>query len=138
MYEYHDFRVSRYLLAACFAFNTLAALVILLYCSATLLKWSSLAALCLLGFSEYRHLIRHGIIRLRIVPRHPAIELERLGQSYFYRKYKVYQTRWFAILKLTDHHNSRTLILIPDSFKSLHSYRRLRQQIRQLEHSDAT
>jgi hypothetical protein len=82
-------------------------------------------------------LIQHGIIRLRVIPGHATIEFEQRGQPYFYCKYKVYQTRWFAILKLIDHQHNRTLILIPDSFSSLHSYRRLRQQIRQLERFDA-
>ncbi len=137
MHEYHEVRASKSLLLVFVSCHALAALVIYFYCSAVLLKWSSLAALCLFTAAEYRHLIRHGIIRLRVIPGRLEIEFEQLGQSYFFAKYKVYQTRWFAILKLIDHHHSRTLILIPDRFKSLHSYRRLRQQICQLERIDA-
>ena len=137
MHEYHEVRISRALLITLAAGHAVAALTIYFYFPAGLLKWSSLAALCLYATCEYRHLIQHGIIRLRVIPGRATIEFEQRGQPYFYCKYKVYQTRWFAILKLIDHQHNRTLILIPDSFSSLHSYRRLRQQIRQLERFDA-
>jgi len=137
MHEYHEVRASRSLLITLAAGHAVAALTIFFYFPAGLIKWSGLAALCLYATSEYRHLIQHGIIRLRVNPARAMIEFEQLGQPYFYFKYKVYQTRWFAILKLIDHQQDRTLILIPDSFNSLHSYRRLRHQIRQLERFDA-
>ncbi|MCP4768913.1 MAG: hypothetical protein GY875_21960 [Gammaproteobacteria bacterium] len=111
----------------------MAALTIYFCFPAGLLKWSSLAALCLYATSEHRRLIQHGIIRLRVNPGSATIEFEQRGQTYFFRKYKVYESRWFAILKLIDSQQNRTLILIPDSFSSLQSYRRLRHQIRRLE-----
>jgi hypothetical protein len=137
MHEYHEFRASRSVLIFIAAGHLAAALTIYFYFAAGLIKWSTLAALGLFATAECRHLIQHGIIRLRVIPCQATIELEQRGQPYFYSKYKVYQTRWFAILKLIDPKQNRTLILIPDSFSSLRSYRRLRQQIRQLERSDA-
>ncbi|MCP4469573.1 MAG: hypothetical protein GY815_02615 [Gammaproteobacteria bacterium] len=137
MHEYHEVRASRSLLITLAAGHAVAALTIYLFFPAGLLKWSGLAALCLYTLSEYRRLIRHGIIRLRVNPGSAIIEFERCGQPYFYRKYKVYETRWFAILKLMDNRQNRTLILIPDSFSSPRSYRRLRRQIRRLERFDA-
>jgi hypothetical protein len=137
MHEYHEVRASKSLLIILAAGHAVAALTIYSFFPAGLLKWASLAALCLYAAAEYRHLIQQGIIRLRVNPGRATIEFEQRGQPYFYRKYKVYQTRWFAILKLMDHRQNRTLILIPDSFSSLHDYRRLRHQIRQLERFDA-
>jgi hypothetical protein len=137
MHEYHEVRASRSLLITLATGHVVAALTIYFCFPAGLLKWSSLAALCLYTTSEYRRLIQHGIIRLRVNPGRATIEFELRGQPYFYRKYKVYETRWFAILKLIDSQQNRTLILTPDSFSSLQSYRRLRHQIRRLERFDA-
>ncbi|TNF86667.1 MAG: hypothetical protein EP300_12815 [Gammaproteobacteria bacterium] len=137
MHEYHRVRVSRSLLITLVVSHALGALAIYFYFPAGLLKLSSLAALCLFAALEYRRLIRLGIIRLRVIPHSAGIEYEHLGQPYFFRKYKVYQTRWFAILKLMDSNENRTLILMPDSFDSVQSYRRLRRQIRRLEQLDA-
>jgi hypothetical protein len=137
MHEYHEVRASRSLLVGLATGHAIAALAIYFCFPAGLLSWSSLAALCLYAACEYRRLIRQEIIRLRVDSGSATIELERCGQPYFYRKYKVYATRWFAILKLMDDKQNRTLILIPDSFTSLRSYRRLRRQISQLERFDA-
>ena len=137
MHEYHEIRVSRSLLFMLAICHALSALLIYFYFSAGLLKWASMAALCLYALCEYRRLIQHEIIHLRVIPANATIEYLQGGQPYFYSKYKVYQTRWFAILKLIDKHTNRTLILNPDSFNSLRSYRLLRHQIRQLERFDA-
>jgi L-cysteine desulfidase len=82
------------------------------------------------------HLIQHDIIRLRVDTARQAVVLQLAGQPYFYSKYKVYQTRWFAILKLVDQHTDRTLILNSDCFQSVECYRRLRFDLRQLERSN--
>ena len=137
MHEYHEVRTSRSFLITLAAGQAIAALTIYFCFPAGLLKWSGLAGLCLYAASEYRRLIQHGIIRLRVNPGRATIEFEQAGQPYIYCKYKVYETRWFAILKLIDSQKNRTLILIPDSFSSLQSYRRLRHQIRRLERFDA-
>ena len=137
MHEYHQVRTSKSFLITLAAGHVVAALTIYFCFPAGLLKWSGLAALCLYAVCEYRRLIQHGNIRLRVNPGRATIEFEQRGQPYIYRKYKVYETRWFAILKLIERQQNRTLILIPDSFSSLKSYRRLRHQIRQLERIDA-
>ncbi len=131
MHEYHELKVSRSLLFILAACLLPAALIIYFYFFAGLLKWASMAALCLYALCQYRRLIQHEIIRLRVIPGNATIEFIQGGQPYFFCKYKVYETRWFAILRLIDKHNCRTLILNPDSFKSLQSYRLLRHQIRQ-------
>ena len=115
----------------------LFAAVVFLYFEFSLLVLYALLAISLLVIAEHRNLMQRGLVKLHLDANNKSIEFEQDQQPYFYSKYKVYQTRWFAILKLIDHQQSRTLILIPDSFSSLHSYRRLRQQIRQLERCDA-
>ena len=92
-----------------------------------------MALVFLLAIHESRCLIQQGIIKLRVDPVTASIELEQGGQPYFYRKYKVYQTRWFAILKLIDEVKPRILILIPDRFNSKQSYRQLRYLLRRME-----
>jgi hypothetical protein len=101
------------------------------------LKWTALTALALAAFVESRRLIQHDIIRLRINLARASIEVQQRGQPYFYCKYKVYQTRWFAILKLIDEQASETLILNSDSFTSNDCYRRFRFDLRQMDDSDA-
>ena len=111
----------------------LAAAAIYIYLEPTWLKLAALAAVCLLTLCESRCLIQQENIKLRLDPGDKSIEYRQGKQPYFYRKYKVYPTRWFAILKLVDADKSRTLILNPDCFNSLESYRQLRFQLRQME-----
>ena len=61
------------------------------------------------------------------------IGLESRGQPYFYCKYKVYACRWFAILKLMDKQQPRTLILNPDRLDHPQNYRSLRISLLALE-----
>jgi hypothetical protein len=98
---------------------------------------SALAVICLLAIGESRGLIQRGKIKLHLDPDNKSIEYKQGEQPYFYRKYKVHQTRWFAILRLIDTDKTRTLILNPDCFSSLESYRQLRYQLRKMEQLDA-
>jgi hypothetical protein len=97
---------------------------------------SALAVICLLAIGESRGLIQRGKIKLHLDPDNKSIEYKQGEQPYFYRKYKVHQTRWFAILKLVDIDKSRTLILNPDCFNSLQAYQQLRYQLRKMEPAD--
>ena len=119
------------------ATHCIAAATIFFVLTPALLKWSAIAAVALGAWHGHRQLIQHDIMRLRVDLQRRLIELQRGGQPYFYSKYKVYQTRWFAILKLVDHQTSRVLILNSDSFESAEYYRRLRFDLRQLERRDA-
>jgi len=119
------------------ASHGLAAAAIYFYLEPTLLMLSALAAVCLLAFYESRCLIQQEIIKLGLDPVAKLIEFEQGKQPYIFNKYKVYQTRWFAILKLVDTDKTRTLILNPDCFKSLETYQRLRYQLRKMEHTGA-
>ncbi len=96
---------------------------------------AALAAVCLLTIYESRCLIQQEIIKLGLDPGGQLIEFKQGKQPYIFSKYKVYQTRWFAILKLVDTDKTRTLILNPDCFKSLEIYQRLRYQLRKMEHA---
>jgi len=98
---------------------------------------SAMAAVCLLAIYESRCLIQQEIIKLGLDPDAKSIEFKQGEQPYIYSKYKVYQTRWFAILKLVDTDKTRTLILNPDCFKSLEIYQQLRYQLRKMEHAGA-
>jgi hypothetical protein len=135
--HYYQLVTSRSQLLINLAAHFIAAATIFFFVVPGLLKWSGIAAMALSARSGYRHLIRHEIIRLRVDAPRQAVLLQQAGQSYFYCKYKVYQTRWFAILRLVDQQTQRTLILNSDCFQSVECYRQLRFDLRQLERSDA-
>lgn len=137
MQKYYDIRPSpaqhNFLLVS----HALTAAAIYFYLEPTLLMLAALAAVCLLAIHESRCLIQRGNIKLRLDPKAKSIEFRQGEQPYFYRKYKVHQTRWFAILKLVEANKSRTLILNSDCFNSLQDYQQLRFQLRQMEQTDA-
>jgi hypothetical protein len=135
--EYYELRPSKLQLAIVLASHGLAGAAIIFYQQPGLLKISGLLLVLLLAWRESRSLIRQGNIKLRVDSRSAEIELVQGGQPYFYSKNKVYHTRWFAILKLIDKRNCRTLILNPDRFNSIQSYRHLRYRLRKMEHHDA-
>lgn len=137
MHEYYEIRPSKRQLVFLLLSHALLALAIIFYLQPGLLKLASLALVLLFAIRESRSLIRQEIIKLRLDTVGASVELEQGGQPYFYSKNKVYQARWFAILKLINEQQSRTLILIPDRFDSIQSYRRLRYRLRQMEHLDA-
>jgi hypothetical protein len=131
--KYYEIRPSKSQLVFLLAGHGLVAVVIIFYLQPGLLQLASLALVLLLSVTESRYLIRQGIIKLRLDPKGEAVEFEQGGQPYFYSKNKVYQTRWFAILKLVNEHKSRTLILNPDRFKSIQTYRQMRYLLRKIE-----
>ena len=133
MQEYYEIQPSKSQLVCLLAGHGLVAIVIIFYLQSGLLQLTSLALVLLLAVTESRYLIRQEIIKLRLDPKGEAVEFEQGGQPYFYSKNKVYQTRWFAILKLVNEHKSRTLILNPDRFKSIQSYRKMRYLLRRME-----
>jgi len=137
MHNYYTISTSRTQLIFLLAAHVLGIISIYFYLAPVILKCSAMAGLGLSAIAEYRRLIQLDIIRLRVNRARSAIEIQQHGQPYFYCKYKVYQTRWFAILKLIDPHANRTLILNSDSFTSNECYRRFRFDLRQLEGSDA-
>ncbi len=102
--------------------------------------WFGCAALLLVGLLAWRDfagLMRLRGCALRLDERGGVVALERRGQPYFYAKYKVYACRWFAILRLIDTEQPRTLILNFDSVTDPQRYRRLRRSLRALEASRA-
>jgi len=137
MQRYHQLKVSRSQRVLLLAAYLLAAGTVYFCLSADFLKWPLLAALAVSAAVEHRRLIRLGNLRLGVNPEREIIELQQAEQPYFYFKYKVYQTRWFAILKLTNEQTRRTLILNPDCFQSRECYRECRYDLRRLEGSDA-
>jgi hypothetical protein len=137
MQQYHQVKPSRSQCILLLLAHFVAAAVIYFYLATPFLKWAGMAAMAVSALIECRRLIQHGNMRLRVLPQRASIELEQGGQPYFYFKYKVYETRWFAILKLIDTDTHRTLILNPDCFQSLESYRRCRYDLRHLGASDA-
>ena len=137
MQKYYEIRPSAAQRNFLLSSHGLAAAAIYFYLEPASLMLPALAAVCLLAIYEYRCLIQQEIIKLRLDPADKSIELEQEQQPYFYSKYKVYQTRWFAILKLLDADKSRTLILNSDCFDSLQAYQQLRYQLRKMEQADA-
>jgi hypothetical protein len=137
MQHYYKVGTSKSQLIFLLAVHLLGIFTIYFYLTPLFFKCSVIAGLGLSAIVEYRHLIRHDIMRLRVNKARASIEILRDGQPYFYCKYKVYQTRWFAILKLIDEQASETLILNSDSFTSNDCYRRFRFDLRQMDDSDA-
>lgn len=133
-YQFSDYRIQRLI---GFTLHGGAAVIIFFYLQHPWLQCGAFVAIALDAVFEHRRLIRQGIIRLRLDPVRRGCDFEQAGQSYFYSKYKVYQTRWFAILKLVDQRNSRVLILHPGSFDSPESYRRMRFDLHRLERRNA-
>jgi hypothetical protein len=131
--KYYEIRPSKSQLVFLLVGHGLVAVVIIFYLQPGLLQLASLALVLLLAVTESRYLIRQEIIKLRLDPKGEVVEFEQGGQPYFYSKNKVYQTRWFAILKLVNEHKSRTLILNPDRFKSIQCYRQMRYLLRKME-----
>ncbi len=95
--------------------------------------WETSASVMLAGLlalRESRQFLGQGIVNLDVDGPDSPVAIEQDGQPYIYVKYKVYATRWFAILKLIDKGNNRTVILNPDRFESKQSYQRLRHALR--------
>ena len=135
----YEFRLgeSRLQHAAVLSLYALATLMVAAYVEALLLKLSLLVLLPLLALRE-SHRIRHARdLKLALNMQAKTIRLEQGGQPYFFCKYKVYPTRWFAILSLIDQRNHRTLCLDPHRFQSPASYRHCRYLLRQMERSGA-
>ena len=126
MHEFFEIKPSSAQLIFVLTSYGLATAVIYFYLQPTSLMIACLGLSVLLAIYESRSLIQREIITLRMYRRNTSIEFEQGGQPYFYSKYKVYQTRWFAILKLINEDESRTLILNPDCFNSLRTYQHLR------------
>ncbi|MDH3220169.1 MAG: hypothetical protein OEO19_11615 [Gammaproteobacteria bacterium] len=133
MQKYFDIRPSTAQLVLLLLGHGLAGLVMAIYIEPAPMTLAAVALTGLLALRESRVLMRQGYARLKPDPRGESIEFEQAGQPYFYYKYKVYATRWFAILRLIDKHQNRTLILNPDRFESIQSYRQLRYVLLSME-----
>ena len=136
MQEYFEIHPSRAQLGLLVAAYCLLLFAVALYTEPLALKLSASLLIVLLGVRDSCLLVRQQRLLLHCNPRTAEIELQCDLQPYFYAKYKVYATRWFAILKLVDKHTNRTLILNPDRFDSSESYHRLRYLLRRLERSN--
>ncbi len=136
----HVFRLdeSRLQHQALLAMHALATVMIAAYVEASLLKYSLLFLLLLLAWLEARRFRRARGVELALNVQAGTIRLEQGGQPYFFRKYKVYPTRWFAILSLVDQGHHRTLCLDPHRFQSVACYRHCRYLLWQMERSVAT
>jgi hypothetical protein len=137
MQHYYEVGTSKSQLIFLLTVHLLGILAIYFYLTPLFFKCTAMAGLGLSAIVEDRHLIQHDIMQLRVNKARASIEILRDGQPYFYCKYKVYQTHWFAILKLIDEQASETLILNSDSFTSNDCYRRFRFDLRQMDDSDA-
>ncbi len=83
----------------------------------------------LLGVRDIRRLLDAQRSRLRLLGSGRGIELAVGEQTHFFPKYKVYPSRWFAILKLVNESKTMTLILNPDCFNTVTDYRNLRYEL---------
>lgn len=119
------------LLSAC----GVTAFVIYIATSLLAVMFTLLVALLLLR--EYRALDRAPEVLLKLRYEDNSILLEQGGQTYFFGKYKVYPTRWFAILRLVDQRRDRILFLNPNRFRSVLEYQNLRYQLGRQERRHA-
>lgn len=137
MQEYFEIRPSARQLRLLFGAHLALALPLAIYVEPLPFKLCAVALVVLLGWREFRLGANRERLVLHCDPRAATIGLQRDGQPYFYFKYKVYGTRWFAILKLDGKTENRTLILNPERFDSEQSYRRLRYLLARMERSGA-
>lgn len=137
MQEYFEIKPSRAQLVLLVAAHCLLAAAVAVYVESLTLKLPAMLLLGLLGLHESLRLARQRRLLLHCNPRTAEIALQCGDQSHFYAKNKVYATRWFAILKLVNDDDYRTLILDPDRFDSAASYHRLRYLLCRLEQSRA-
>ena len=114
-----------------------AALALLIYLEPAWLACLSALLVALLALHDYRAVSRLQGSVLSLDPAGAAIGFGSCAQPYFYTKYKVYACRWFAILKLIDERQPRTLILNYDSVDNPGSYRQLRHALLVMEPSHA-
>jgi len=128
---------SRVLVAITLGGHLLVALAIALYVDSAPLMLGGIGLIVLLGWRESEYLRRQPPLELSVDPRGRSIVLEQCGQSHFYAKYKVYATRWFAILRLIDKPESRNLILHSERFQSTREYRHLRLALTGTESNNA-
>lgn len=126
MQQYYRIHRSRRLTALAIGVHLLIAAMLAAYAEPWPLKAAAVILVLLLGLREAARLLRQPVISLRLDPAAASILLEQSGQPHFHAKYKVYATRWFAILKLIDETRSRTLILHSERFDSDLLYRQLR------------
>lgn len=135
--EYFEIYPSRSQLGLLICANLTLAIAVAAYVEPVEIKWPALVLILLLGISESLQEFRLGRLLLHCDPGNRRIALQRGEQPYFYCKYKVYATRWFAILKLIENDKCRTLILNPDRFDSASRYHRLRYLLQRTEQSRA-
>ena len=96
-----------------------------------------LALLLLLTILEIRLLARQQSLRLCLDSKRNRVQLEQGDKPQIYDKYKVYTTRWFAILHLLDSRNNRSLLLNSDRFKSSETYQDFRFYILRMARQQA-
>ena len=136
MQHYFDIHPSRVQPGLSLGLHLLVAIAVAASVEPPAMALLSMMLIALLAWRETSRLLGQGRVRLGIDPRRASIELIQGEQPYFYGKYKVYATRWFAILKLIDNRKNRTLILHSDRFDSIHSYRLLRRLLANPVHRD--
>lgn len=137
MHEYYRIHPSRVLLAITLCGHAVIGLAVAVYVDFLPITLAAVSLIALLAWREAGRMLRQGTASLMLDASRASIALEQGGQPYFYVKYKVYATRWFAILKLIDKRKTRTLILHPERFDSIQSYRQLRFALTRLEQSNA-
>ena len=133
MTETFEIQASRMQIILLAIAYTVAAVIAAIYIADLIPKIGTSMLCFLLGLSECQRLHRQQTILLQLIPADHSIMLKQGGQSYFYHKYKVYPARWFAILRLIDESQSRTLFLNSDRFQSVQDYRVMRYSLIQME-----
>lgn len=126
MQQYFEIHPSRMQRGVILGFHALIAVAVAFHVEPPAMMLGGLALTGLLALRQLKRLPNAETVSLKIDPDAASIELRQGGQPHFFCKYKVYATRWFAILKLIDKRKTRTLILNPECCNSIQSYRRLR------------
>lgn len=111
----------------------LGLIAALIFVSSTLSLLLVLGLLLLAALYDFKHRHEQQPLSLRFNSRRNLIELEQGGQPQIYNKYKVYTTRWFAILRLSGKRKQRSLLLNSDRFKSVEAYQDFRFKLKSME-----
>jgi len=92
-----------------------------------------LGLIFLFAIIEIRNWRRQQSFQLELNPEADSIEFEQAGKAQIYNKYKVYTSRWFAILQLFDIQENRNLLLNSDRFTSVQAYQDFRFLIQKMD-----
>lgn len=122
MPRFFKLKPSRTELHVVYGLLLLAAALTCVYVDYRVPQMIYLLAIVLLAVAETSAVRRARAVYLCIDGTRCGLVHRTAGQPYFAVKNKVYQTRWFAILRLCYRRKNQIVMLLPDCFESAQDY----------------